>query len=228
MIGIIVQLLISWLIVWLYNKGNLSCLGLLPTKRRLKNFALFFLVTAAFAAAGFLLQMLIAKQRWVLNPGLHAGIVLEGIWFTIKSVLFEELIFRGVLLYILIKKTGAVWAIVISAAAFGIYHWFSHELWGNPMQMAIEFITTGAMGLVLAYAYSKTFSLYIPIAIHLGWNLVQMVVFSGNTIGGQVLVEVMPRPMVTISYFSFFVMLLLPIVSCLLMDAWLVKRFGRE
>ncbi len=179
MIGIIVQLAISWLIIWLYEKGNLSFMGLMPTKKRLLNFILFFLVTATCASSGFLLRMLVAKQSWSLNSDLSFNLVLNGIWFTIKSVLFEELIFRGVLLYILIRKLGAKKAIVISAIAFGIYHWFSHELWGNPAQMAIEFFITGAMGLVLAYGYAKTFSLYVPISIHLGWNLVQMVVFSG-------------------------------------------------
>jgi uncharacterized protein len=225
MIGIVVQLAISWLIIWLYEKGDLSFLGWMPTKKRGKDFALFFLITAACAVVGFLLKMWIAKQSWMLNPQLDVLLILKGIWFTLKSVLFEELIFRGVLLYILIKKLGPAWAIVISASAFGIYHWFSHEVLGNPMQMAIEFIITGTMGLVLAYSYAKTFSLYVPIAIHLGWNLVYMVVFSGQTIGNQLLVEVMPRPVVTISYFSYYMMQFLPLVSCWLINAWSLRRY---
>jgi membrane protease YdiL (CAAX protease family) len=225
MIGIVVQLAVSWLIVWLYEKGNLSCLGLMPTKKRLLDFTLFFFITAACAASGFLLQMIIAKQSWMLNPAINPGAILQGVWFTVKSVLFEELIFRGVLLYILIRKLGASWAIVISAVAFGIYHWFSHELWGNPLQMTIEFLTTGTMGLVLAYGYSKTFSLYVPVAIHLGWNIVQMVVFSGGGIGNQLFVPVLPAPVVTISYFSYFTMLLLPMLSCWIISAWLLRRY---
>ncbi len=225
MIGIVVQLAISWLIILWFEKGNLSFLGLMPTKTRLRDFTLFFFVTAACCALGFLLKNLIAKQSWMLNPELDVWLIAKGVWFTVKATLFEELIFRGVLFYILIKKLGATWAIVISAVAFGIYHWFSHELWGNPQQMAIEFFATGALGLVLAYGYAKSFSLYIPIAIHFGWGIVQMVVFSGNTIGNQLLVEVMPRPVITISYFSYFTMLLLPLVSCLLINAWLLKRY---
>ena len=161
----------------------------------------------------------------MLNLYIDAGLILKGIWFTVKSVLFEEFIFRGILFYILIKKIGTTRAILISGIAFGIYHWFSHELWGNPQQMAMEFVATGSMGLVLAYGYAKSFSLYIPIAIHLGWNIIQMVVFSGNTIGNQLLVEVMPRPVVTISYFSYFTMLLLPLLSCLLINAWLLRKY---
>lgn len=224
MIGIIVQLAISWLIIWLYEKGNLSFMGLMPTKKRLLNFLLFFFVTIACATSGFLLRMLMAKQSWVLNPDLSFNLILNGIWFVIKSVLFEELIFRGVLLYILIRKLGAVKAIIISAIAFGIYHWFSHELWGNPAQMAIEFFITGAMGLVLAYGYAKTFSLYIPIAIHLGWNLVQMVIFSGDTIGQQIFIRQEQETEVVLSYFSFFIIILFPLLSCLLINAWLIRK----
>ena len=139
MIGIVVQLAVSWLVVWLFEKGNLNCLGLLPAKKKLTDFVLFFSITAACSVLSFLLQMLIARQSWQLNPDINLLLIMKGTWFVIKSVLFEELIFRGVLLYILIKKMGAVKAIFISAAAFGMYHWFSHELWGNPVQMAIEF-----------------------------------------------------------------------------------------
>lgn len=219
------QLGISWLIVWLYEKGNLNCLGLMPTKKRLRDFALFFFISSACAASGFLLKMCIAKQSWALNPAMNAGAIFEGVWFVVKSVLFEEFIFRGVLLYILIKKLGATPAIIISAVTFGIYHWFSHELWGNPAQMAIEFVMSGIMGLVLAYGYAKSFSLFIPIAIHFGWNIVNMVVFSGNTIGQQLFVEVLPRPVVTISYFSFFVMQLLPVITCWVICWVLLKRY---
>lgn len=224
MIGILVQLAVSWLIVWLYDKSDLSCLGLRPTKKRLSAFCIFIIVAAAFSAFGFLLKMLIANQSWQLNPELNTGLVLKGTWFVIKAVLFEELIFRGVLLYMLIRQLGATKAIIISSAAFGIYHWFSHELWGNPVQMAVEFFGAGAMGLVLAYGYAKTYSLYIPVAIHLGWNIIQMIVFPGNTIGEQVLVEVMPRPVVTISYFSYYTMQFLPLLFCVMIIAWMLRR----
>lgn len=228
MIGIIAQLVISWLIVWFFEKGDLSCLGWRPTKKRLLQFVLFFFVSAACATLGFLLRMYIAEERWMINPVADAALILKGVWFTLKSVLFEELIFRGVLLYILIKKAGVGKAIIISGITFGIYHWFSHELWGNPQMMVIEFVVTGAMGLILAYGYSKSYSLYIPVAIHLGWNIVQMVIFSGNTIGNQLFVEVLPKPIITVSYFSFFVMMLMPLVCCLVFNFILLRRYKQE
>ncbi len=133
--------------------------------------------------------------------------------------------FSGVLLYILIKKLGASWAIIISAVAFGVYHWFSHELFGQPWQMAISFAITGIMGLVLAYGYAKTFSLYVPIAIHLGWNILQMVVFSGSTIGKQLLVQEPVATEITISYFSYIVLVFFPLLSCWIINILVLRKY---
>jgi membrane protease YdiL (CAAX protease family) len=225
MIGIIVQLIVSWLIVWLVEKRNLSVLGLFPTKIRLLDFVLFFLLTALCCSSEFFFRMLFAKQRWQLNPDLTFNLILNGISWNVKSVLFEELIFRGVLLYILIKRLGAVAAIIISAVSFGVYHWFSHEVFGNPVQMIITFITTGVMGLIYAYGYAKSFSLYIPIAIHLGWNIVRSVIFSETVIGNQLLVQVKPVPQVTVSYFIFGLVAFFPMLSAILFNFFLLKKY---
>lgn len=228
MTGIIVQLLISWLIIWLFEKGDLGVLGFYPGRKRLFGFMLFFLVAALCCSSDFILRMIFAKQQWQLNPKLSTNTLLTGIWWNIKSVLFEELIFRGVLLYILIKKLGQAKGIIISAIAFGIYHWYSLEVIGNPVQMAIVFATTGIMGLLYAYGYAKTFSLYIPMAIHLGWNLTRSVIFSSTVIGDQLLVPVKPVPEVTVSYFVYFCIIYLPLLSVLLINFVLLKRMKQE
>ena len=90
--------------------------------------------------------------------------------------------------------------------------------------MAITFVITGTMGLVYAYGYAKTFSLYIPCAIHLGWNLTSSVIFSNSIIGDQLLVQVKPVPEVTVGYFVYFCILLIPMLSALLINFLLLKR----
>ena len=225
MAGILVQVAVSWLLVWLFDRRNLSVLGLNPNNVRLRHFAIFFSVAAAFSTSGFLLKMWIAHQRWQLNPNLGADLILSGIWFTIKSVLFEELIFRGVLLYLLIKKIGSIKAIWISAISFGAFHWFSTGF-ENGVQWAVVFLLTGSMGLVLAYAYDKTKSLYVPVAIHLGWNIIQHVAFSNGPLGKQWLVEVLPQPEVTVSYFSAFLIFLFPMVGVLVVCAFLIRSIA--
>ena len=227
MVGIIIQLIISFLLIWLYERGGLRVLGLAPTKKRARDFVVYFLIAAFCSSSEFFMRMIFAEQRWQFNPDLSFRLILDGIWWNIKSVLFEELIFRGAIFYILIKKLGTTKAILVSAAAFGIYHWFSHEAFGNPGQMLITFVVTGAAGLVYAYGYAKTFSLYIPIAMHLGWNFVKSVVFSETIIGDQLLVHVKPVPEIQVSYFIFFCMLLLPIGSFYLINYLLLKNRKR-
>ena len=228
MLGILVQLLISWLLIWLIQKKDLRVLGFKPTRSRLMHFVVFFLLTAICCASGFLMRMLFAEERWQLNPQLTWKLLLDGIWYNIKSVLFEELIFRGVILYILINKIGVLKAILISSAAFGIYHWFSFEILGNVSQMIFVFIITGLMGAVLAYGYAKTFSLYIPCAIHLGWNFTQLFVFSNGNIGDGILIQVKPVPVVTVSYLIFSLITFLPIVSTLILNALLIRRIPQQ
>ena len=168
--------------------------------------------------------MYFGKQQWHLNPNLSFRLVVEGIWWNIKSVLFEELIFRGVLLYILIKKLGFSTAIIISAIAFGVYHWFSFGIMGQLIPMVWTFIMTGAMGLLLAYGYARTFSLYIPIAIHLGWNLTSIFIFSRGPIGAGVWVPDNNEPFRTDSYFLFFLVTFLPIILLLFTSYLLLKK----
>lgn len=228
MIGILVQLALSWLLAWWLARKDLSILGLRPTKSRLTDFALFFAVAAFFSATEFLLKMWIIDQRWHLNPNATPQLILEGLWWNIKSVLFEELIFRGVIFYSLIKKLGAPKAILVSSIAFGIYHWFSQGLWGQPIPMLFMFVASGLMGAVYAYGYAKTYSLYVPIAIHLGWNSMRSVVFSGTSIGDQLLVANKPLSEVNVSYPVFFLLLLFHMVGVILTCYWLLKKHRQE
>ena len=223
MLGIILQLVISWLLVWLFEKKDLGVLGFRPTRRRVIDFALFFMITAICCSSGFFMRMYFG-ERWVVNPVLSFNLIATGLWWNIKSVLFEELIFRGVLLYILIKRLGIQKAIIISAIGFGIYHWFSYGIIGNYLQMAIIFVVTGTMGLLLAYGYSKTISLYIPCAIHLGWNFTYGFVFSEGPIGNGILIYVKPVTVVNVSYIIYYTVLYFPMVCMLLINYFLLKR----
>ncbi len=224
MLGILVQLIISWIVVYFFNKNNLSVLGFGVTKKRIADFGIFFLLTAVICASGFLLKMYFGEQRWQLNPKLNVALVWNGLWWNIKSVLFEELIFRGVLLYILIQLTGAKKAIIISAVAFGVYHWFSFGVIGNPVQMLYTFFITGAMGMVLAYGYAQTNSLYVPVGIHLGWNFTQLFIFSQGTIGNGVLVATDNLGFRTNSYLIFFLVTFVPLLLALLLNYLLIKK----
>jgi uncharacterized protein len=222
MLGIIVELAVSWILLWLVEKKNLSVLGLVPKRRRILQFSLLFIIAGLCCASGFLLRMYYG-ERWVINPSFTFSQFMDAVWWNLKSVLYEELIFRAAILYIIIKRIGAGWGIILTSIAFGIYHWFSFEVLGNIPAMIMFFLVTGAMGLVLAYAYWKTWSMYAAIGIHLGWNVVQQVVFSGGPIGKQVLVQV-PTVPVRVSYFESVIVFFLPMASALLVSFLLLKK----
>lgn len=124
-----------------------------------------------------------------MNENISSAIVFESFFWDVKSVLTEELIFRGALLYILIQKLGSSKAVLISAIASGIYHWFSYGVLGNLMAMIFVFIGTGLMGYAWAWAFSKTKSIMLPLGLHLGWNFVHNVIFSKGPLGEVVLVS---------------------------------------
>ena len=77
------------------------------------------------------------------------------IMVAIAAPIFEEILFRGIILRALLKKYNPYLAILLSAIGFGIFHM-------NPWQ----FLYATVLGLYLGYMYWKTRSLFYPIVIH--------------------------------------------------------------
>ena len=217
-------LLLSWALIWLFERGNLSVLGFAPTQKRLKYFVILFSVSAFFATSAFLLRMYFAKEEYEITASLTANKILLDVWYQIRTVLTEELLFRGILLYIVIKVIGHTKAIFISAVLFGAIHLLDAAAWGNINQMILVFSFTFSMGLLLAYAYAKSFSILIPFAIHFGWNLIQNYIFPDNAAGNHIFILSAPPPTVTVSYFSFFTMLFFPKIAVVVVDYLIIKN----
>ena len=142
-----------------------------------------------------------------MNPSFTASLLAQGSWYQLKSVLYEELIFRGALFYLLIKKLGNKKALLLSAVAFGIHHWFSYELFNQVGKMAVVFLITGAVGLLYGYAFLKTRSLYVPIALHFGWNFVNAFIFSNGNTGNGLLIEQLPVAQVHVSWMAYILVM---------------------
>lgn len=189
MIGILVAIAISCLLLYLIEKKNILALGFLSIAKRLKQFLIGFLITATLCVLVQYLEAYLKSSTWVLNENITGEIILKSFWWDIKSVLTEELIFRGALLYILIHKIGSRRSILISAIAFGIYHWLSYGVLGNVMAMILVFLGTGLMGYAWAWAFSKTKSIMLPFGLHLGWNFVYNTIFSKGPLGELILIS---------------------------------------
>jgi membrane protease YdiL (CAAX protease family) len=144
---------------------------------------------AFFAVIYYLIFIIVLNAEVQINNSYSFPDFLNGSWWTLKSVLYEELLFRGALLFLAIKYFGKLRGIFLSSIVFGIYHWFSYNVFGDIPQMLSIFIITGVGGLVFAWAFVKTQSLYLPIGLHFGWNLVSVVVFSQGPLGEQLLIS---------------------------------------
>jgi uncharacterized protein len=187
MVGLLVELLISGLLLWLYNKSTLLVLGFQPTKWRCLDLVFGFVSSSIFCGIGFYVIAIISNTTLKFNPSFTYDTLLNSSYWMLKSVITEELLFRGALLYIAIKIIGIRNACILSSVAFGIYHWFSYGIWGDIIQMIYIFILTGIGGLLFAYAFAMTKSVYLPVGLHLGWNLVSVVIFSQGQLGDQLL-----------------------------------------
>lgn len=224
MAGLLVELVVSWVLLWFIQKESLRVLGLSPRIGRLKGFFLLFCVAAACSAAAFGLRVLVFKERYEVNPLLDARLVWEGFRWNLVSVLYEELLFRGALLYILARRLGTGKALVLSAVCFGVYHWFSYGLFGNAPAMIQVFLVTGIMGWILAFSYTRTGSLYPAIGLHLGWNFTNGFVLGKGSIGNGVLMLSQDQPVVTVSYLAYYTVTLLPIIAVYLGSYFMVRH----
>jgi hypothetical protein len=189
MAGLLIQLAVSWLLLWFIDKKHLTVLGFKPTNQRVQQFTFGFTLSALVFTLYCLTITFFTHNHWSINQAFSRYDFIKSTWWTINSVLFEELIFRGALLYLLIHKTSERIGCFTSAVAFGIYHWFSFGVLGNPVQMIYVFIMTGVWGIMFAFAFSRTNALYLPVGLHLGWNLFNTVVFSQGPLGSQLFVS---------------------------------------
>ena len=190
MLGLVVAALLSWALLRWVAKEPIAVLGVAPNRQRVKECLVGMVFMAGIAVVNFTWQAHFKEISYRINPDYGLLDFLGGSFWIFKAVVFEELAFRGAFLYLLIKRIGIVKACLISSMVFGVYHWFSYELFGSRLVLMVYiFLVTGCGGWMFAFAYAKTKSLFAPAGLHLGWNLVTAIVFSAGPIGDQWLLQ---------------------------------------
>ena len=199
--------LFSWLLLRVIIKEPITVLGIVPNRQRVKECFVGIVFMAGIAVINFTWQAHFKEITYQINPDYGLVQLMGGSFWVLSAVILEELVFRGVFLYVLIRHVGIVKACLISAIIFGIYHWFSYGVFGSRMVLMVYvFLITGAGGWMFAFAFAKTKSLFAPTGLHLGWNLVTAIVFSSGPIGDQWLLgqgeAVQTSDWVTLLFFS--------------------------
>ncbi|RPF21093.1 CPBP family intramembrane glutamic endopeptidase [Myceligenerans xiligouense] len=131
---------------------------------------LFGLVIAIIAALG---------GYHVSGDGSFSGFVwLLGFMAVVAVV--EELLFRGVLFRHVERWFGTWVALVGTGLVFGMAHLFNpHATWWGAIAIAVE------AGGMLGAAYVATRRLWVPIGLHLGWNVAGSAIFSTAVSGND-------------------------------------------
>lgn len=128
-----------------------------------------------YTASSVVLMLLGIYKVEGLNPWLF---LLPNLAMAIKSGIFEELIFRGVLFRSVEAMFGSWVGILVSSLLFGLLHLMNPAAtMGGAIYISIE------AGLLLAAAYLVTRRLWICMGFHMAWNYFQSAIFSGVVSG---------------------------------------------
>ncbi len=135
----------------------------------------------------------------------------------------EELLFRGYLLTNLRDGMGTTWAVVLSSLLFAVAHG------GNPHMGWPALLGLVLAGFFLADGWLTTGRLWLPIGLHLGWNLFEGTVFgfpvSGLALPRLIVTDIQGPPLITGGAFGPEAGLIL--VPALAFGAWLMHRRAR-
>ena len=93
------------------------------------------------------------------------------------AALFEELVFRGYVMQLLIEGLGRWPALLITSLLFG----YAHN--DNPSANLISFTVTALAGILIGLSYVRTRSLWVPTVLHVAWNYTMGVVLGMQVSG---------------------------------------------
>ena len=105
-----------------------------------------------------------ASVEWTA-PGISPNRMALTLGMLIIAAAFEELLFRGYPLQILMKGMGFWPGMILMSCIFGLMHS------NNQNASRLGVFNTIVAGMMLSLAYLKTRSLWLPYGIHLAWNV---------------------------------------------------------
>lgn len=147
-----------FMLIYLWKKGYLT-----GDKRLYSPVSASYLFWSAIMGISmiYLIDYLMSRLRFLPDWLSDTFDLLQSGWLGIACVailgpILEELLFRGAITKVLLKKYNPVKAILISGLIFGIFHM-------NPAQV----VGATLIGFILAWIYYKTHSLIPCILIHI-------------------------------------------------------------
>ncbi len=177
--GLVGQFVTYGVVIWLYCRGRGTGsarrdLGLLVRARDWWAIPLGTGCAIGFGLLVFPLQQLVDERQSVvddLNDAGGAELAVIAIAAGLLAPVFEELLFRGLLLRALGWIVSDGWAIGISAVVFGAVH----LLGGNVLGTLVVIPALVGLGVVSGVLAVRSGNLSQSILLHVGFNLIAVV-----------------------------------------------------
>lgn len=170
----IMTIIIVWMFFRFMEKKTLSQSGFTSIKKGYGDLlAGLFLGAVSMTAIFFVLLGTnnIEIKESLLKPNIGSGI-WNGLILFIFVGIEEEYLFRGYIMNAL-SQTGKKWVVlIVSALIFSLAHGL------NPNVSAIGLFNIFLVGLLFAYMFIQTQSLWMPIGYHITWNYFQGSIFG--------------------------------------------------
>ena len=100
-----------------------------------------------------------------------SNLVLISIGTILIAPIYEELLFRGLIFQGLYGRNRFL-AYALSTAAFAGIHVLGYLSLMTPLHLALAFLQYVPAGLILCWVYAKADSIFAPIILHVGVNLI--------------------------------------------------------
>ncbi|MGL4798753.1 MAG: lysostaphin resistance A-like protein [Cellulosilyticaceae bacterium] len=182
-VGMGISLLIAGCLMVKRHEGGklqLQTIGLLKSEKSKRQFIIGTLMGAMIFSMSMIVESLLGLTsiQWQqLSSGSMSQkvgtllIILVGMTFAAVS---EEVVFRGIIQNYLMKKVKLPVSIGITAVLFSLLHIGRYS---DPVTLLFILFP----GAVFGYLFAKTKSLYMPMGVHYGWNVLCSIVGEGRT-----------------------------------------------
>jgi len=157
----------NWLALRIFEGRNILDVGLWWNRGASENLILGLAGGVACASMALVPALIFRAARIVWTP-LDQPSWGSKLFVTIllaAGVAGEELLFRGYGFQILLPLCGRWPTLIGTGAVFALMHW------SNPNAGWLGLVNTAAFGVLFGYAYVRSRDLWLPIGLHMGWNV---------------------------------------------------------
>lgn len=158
---------------WILYRSDGQTLSALGLPLSLRNGCFLFLglfigVMALLTVTG--LRTLYTGEAWQFSSHVDAAALAKSLYYTLPTVMVQELMFRGYLFTKTIHRYGVVRANVVFALLFMLVHVLDSDVLKNPAQIIVLVVTIPVGHLWFATALLRSKTILFPIGLHWGNN----------------------------------------------------------